>query len=258
LSILDRLLVPDALSARFQPVLDAVTFSPCYVEGLISGPVGTNFERPDVLFSYVRRKHETARMDRLCAATILADARLLPSELSLAVNVEAATLTCDREFPRFLAETAEKCGIATSRLVVEIVEHTMPYDTKTFREGLRRLREMGILLALDDVGRAHSNYQMMLETCPDFFKIDHYFVSGAHADPLRMEILHSIASLAKAFGARVVAEGVEHRADLSAVRGAGIELAQGYLLLRPLSAQALIDVMRNAAFAAEESEGEAC
>jgi EAL domain-containing protein (putative c-di-GMP-specific phosphodiesterase class I) len=242
--LIERLCQPGALTARFQPVLEAGSFRPCYVEGLISGPAGTNLERADVLFAYVRRKRETIRIDRQCVATLLEAARELPGCVAIGLNVEAATLASDADFAGYLRDAARSAGISTSRLILEIVEHTPPGDAQSFSAALQALRRLDVRIALDDVGSAHSNYQMMLETRPDFFKIDRYFVKGAHADSLRREILRSIANLAKAFGARVVAEGIEHRADLTAVREAGIELAQGYLLFRPLSAGALGDAWR--------------
>jgi EAL domain-containing protein (putative c-di-GMP-specific phosphodiesterase class I) len=243
-SLLDRIFAPGGLQPRFQPVVDAITFRPRYVEGLVSGPAGTNVESADVLFSYVRRKRESVRMDRLCVATILEAARALPTDVTVGVNVDAGTLATDREFPGFLLAFAARNGIEASRLVVEIVEHTPPCDAAVFQSALRLLSSMGVGVALDDVGCAHSNYQMMIETRPDFFKVDRYFVAGAHADPWRREILRSIAKLARAFGAHVVAEGVEHRADLVAVRDAGIDLAQGYLLMRPIAPEALGFLLR--------------
>jgi EAL domain-containing protein (putative c-di-GMP-specific phosphodiesterase class I) len=254
--LLDRIFAPGGLRPRFQPVVSASTFRPCYAEGLVSGPAGTNLERADVLFSYVRRKRVTVRMDRLCVATLLEAARVLPADLRIGLNVDATTLVTDPEFPGFMVAFAARHGIDPSRLIVEIVEHSSPSDTTAFQRALRILDSLGIGVALDDVGCAHSNYQMMIETRPDFFKIDRYFVAGAHADGRRREILRSIAALARAFGARVVAEGVEHRADLTAVRDAGIDLAQGHLLVRPMDPESLGALLRRERRLEEEEEGE--
>jgi EAL domain-containing protein (putative c-di-GMP-specific phosphodiesterase class I) len=231
-SLLDRVLAPGGVAARFQPVAD-LTAAPmrcCYREGLVSGPADTNVARADVLFSYVRRKGETARMDRVCVSAVLAAAERLPRHVRIGVNVEATTLATDPVFPEYLQRVAASCGVIPSRIVVEIVEHAWPADVRAFRAAIDELRAVGMRIALDDVGRAHSNYRMMLETRPDFFKIDRYFVSGAHQDRLRREVLRSIADLAHSFGARVVAEGIEEQADLDVVRSLGIDLVQGYLV----------------------------
>jgi EAL domain-containing protein (putative c-di-GMP-specific phosphodiesterase class I) len=113
------------------------------------------------------------------------------------------------------------------------VEHAPPWDVVGFRTALERLRALGALIALDDVGLGHSNYMMILECRPDYFKVDRHFVEGCHRDFHRRAVLASVARLARPFGARVVAEGVEQPKDLAALRRLGITLVQGYLLARP-------------------------
>jgi EAL domain-containing protein (putative c-di-GMP-specific phosphodiesterase class I) len=234
-TLLDEIVTPGGLTVRFQPVVEIRARDQVvrYEEGLVRGPAGTNVETADVLFSYVRRKHAMAQVDRLCVSAVLAAAsRDLPAGENVGINVDASTLTADPTFPDFLAQRAAEAGIAQARLVIEVVEHTVPYDFGAFRCAVGRLRDQGVRIALDDVGRAHSNFRMMLETRPDFFKVDRYFVSGAHADPLRQEVLRSIAGLACAFGADVVAEGIETSQDFRVVRSAGIRLVQGFGVVR--------------------------
>jgi EAL domain-containing protein (putative c-di-GMP-specific phosphodiesterase class I) len=231
-SLLDQVLAPGGLTARFEAIADvgAHPLRPCYFEGLIRGPVGTNLETADILFSYIRRKGEGVRMDRLCVSTVLAAAQTLPPHAAIGLNVEASTLAGDPGFPEYLACVADSRGIAASRLVVEIVEQSRPANVGAFRAALAALRAARVRIALDDVGCAHSNYRMMLETRPDFFKIDRYLVGGASTDPLRRKVMRSIAALGRSFGARVVAEGIESARDLRTVRALGIDLVQGYFV----------------------------
>jgi EAL domain-containing protein (putative c-di-GMP-specific phosphodiesterase class I) len=243
--LLDAVFGRGGLTARFQPVVDATAapYRVCYVEGLVSGPKGTNLEAADVLFSYIRRKREVARMDRLCVATIISAARALPAGTRLGLNVDAQTLVTDRGFPRYLCEMAALGEFAPWQIVVEVVEQSCPSDSGAFRLAIEELRSRGVAIGLDDVGCAHSNYRMMLETRPDFFKIDRYFVDGVHSDPLRQAILRSIASLSRSFGAQVVAEGVEREADLAVVREVGIDLIQGFLVT-PLMVEGAVQTRR--------------
>jgi EAL domain-containing protein (putative c-di-GMP-specific phosphodiesterase class I) len=229
--LLERILERGALRALFQPVLalDGACPRPHYVESLIRGPEGTNVETPEILFSYARRKNATAAVDRACIDAILIAARELPGETVLGLNVHASTLAQEPEFLNFLGDTALLCGISPHRLVIEIVEHAPPWDVTGFRNGLDGLRAIGARIALDDVGLGHANYMMILECRPDYFKVDRYFVAGSHADFHRRAVLASVAELARPFGARVVAEGVEAPEDLAAIRGLGIGLAQGFL-----------------------------
>jgi EAL domain-containing protein (putative c-di-GMP-specific phosphodiesterase class I) len=241
-TLLDVLLEPDRLSVVFQPMFEVCATSPRLfaLECLIRGPRGTSAERTDVLFDYVRRKHAEAAVDRACVATALADAGLLPAEPRLSLNVHASTLGRDPGFRDFLLKEAEEARIEPSRLVVEIVEHAPPLDVPSFRRALTDLRDAGITIALDDVGLGHSNYKMILDVRPEFYKLDQYLVKGAWSDPYRQVILDSLARMVRRLEARAVAEGVEDHKELVAVEAAGIDLIQGFLFARPLTRKDLL------------------
>lgn len=235
--LIDAILEPGALSVRFQPVYDVSDreLRWHYVECLIRGPRGTSAEQPEILFEYARRMNREAEADRASLATILHAARALPAQTRLGVNVHASTLARDPEFLPFLGDAARHSGIGVERLVVEIVEHAPPWDVAALRNALDGLRSIGADIALDDVGLGHSNFKMILECRPSYFKIDRYFVHGAEPDFHRQAVLASVAQLALPFAARVVAEGVESEADLRAARAAGIHLVQGYYFGKPCS-----------------------
>ena len=227
-----RIVSPGALSVAFQPVFDVVSGRPSvhYLEALIRGPQGTSVETPEVLFEYARRKNCSAQVDAACVRAALFEARALPSASRIGLNVHASTLALDPEFLNVVGDAASINGIDPGRLVIEIVEHAPPWDVAGFRNGLSGLRAIGARIALDDIGLGHSNYLMVLECRPDYFKVDRHFVHGSHADFYRQAVLASVAQLARPFGARVVAEGVETTEDLRAVQASGIDLVQGWLL----------------------------
>jgi EAL domain-containing protein (putative c-di-GMP-specific phosphodiesterase class I) len=144
----------------------------------------------------------------------------------------------------FLDRAASSAGFATESVVVEIVEHNRPRDTAAFQRGLRELRGLGVRIAVDDVGLGEANLLMILACRPDYLKVDRYFVHGSRADFHRQAVLTSIVQLARPFGARVIAEGVETEADLQAVQTVGFDLVQGYLFGQPCPAGALDEVGR--------------
>jgi EAL domain-containing protein (putative c-di-GMP-specific phosphodiesterase class I) len=241
-SLLDTILEAGRLSVVFQPIFQVGDNVPGLfgLECLIRGPRGTNAERPVVLFEYVRRKRAEAAVDRACIKTALAEAGRLPGQPRMSLNVHASTLGRDPGFPDFLLGRAQEAGITTARLVVEIVEHAPPLDVPAFRRALEALREAGVTIALDDVGLGQSNYKMILDVRPQIYKLDRYLVSGAWADPYRQVILDSLVRMVRRLEARAVAEGVENRRELIAVEAAGIDLVQGFLFARPLSASDLV------------------
>lgn len=145
----------------------------------------------------------------------------------------------DRGFPQALALNARAAGIDATRVTVEIVESSAPDDASRFAHALVELREMGFKLALDDIGLGHSNLKMFVDLEPHYFKIDRYFVHQVERNPYRLAVLACLAELGRRVGARVVAEGVESDASLTATLRSGIRLVQGILLARPLSAKGL-------------------
>jgi EAL domain-containing protein (putative c-di-GMP-specific phosphodiesterase class I) len=235
------LLRPGSLSVVFQPVFEisAGGHRLHSLECLTRGPEGTNVASASVLFEYVRRKGHEQVLDLLCIENALRAASLLKETVHLSVNVHASTLERNKEFPAFLKRAANNHGIALSRLTIEIVEHAPVWSGPGFLGALALLRETGARIALDDIGLGQSNYRMMLDCHPDYFKVDCYLVQGCHKDFRRQAILDSLVQLARKFGSQVIAEGVEDVADLHTVDLLEVELVQGFLLSRPLAGRDL-------------------
>jgi EAL domain-containing protein (putative c-di-GMP-specific phosphodiesterase class I) len=230
--LLETILDPDELSVRFQPIFHI----PCglnqihSLEALIRGPQGTNFERADILFDYVRRKKAEAAVDRSCFSAICDVATDLPSQLRINVNVHASTLGQRPEFVDFFWKQAEKHSLAPERFTVEIVEHAPACNIPGLLASIAALRDSGVRIALDDVGLGQSNYRMMLDCHPEYFKLDAYFVRGLNADPKRRAMVKSVVTLAEAMDSSVVAEGVESTEDLAELGRMGVQLVQANLL----------------------------
>ncbi len=240
-SLIDTIVAPGSLSFVFQPIVHAAgsSYELHAYEALTRGPVGTNVHAADVLFEYVRRKQEEVRVDRLCVAGALQAAALLDPGARLNLNVHASTLTRDAGFPDFVCAQAASAGIDAERLVIEIVEYAPGSTGAPFAAALAKLRRRGCAIALDDVGLGNSNYRMILDSRPDYYKVDRFLADGAAGDPYRLAIIRSLGSLAGAVGAIVVAEGVEAEEDVAALRSAGISLFQGFFFGRPKPAEEL-------------------
>ena len=257
----DLILEPQGLTTVFQPIFESRggirrLFA---LEALTRGPKQTNIERSDILFEYVRRKRGEAQVDLLAIASALRQIRGLPGKPCLSMNVHAVTLESEQRLPLWLAEMATEYAVPLHSLIIEIVEHAPPWSGPHFLSNLDRLRELGVRIALDDVGLGQSNFRMIVDCRPDLLKIDRHFVDGCHADPMRRAVLESIADLACRLGARAVAEGIEDERDLATVTASGISLLQGYLLCRPCTTRQLkkMDFMMSPPDQFQELGGEA-
>ncbi|MGA9355023.1 MAG: EAL domain-containing protein [Terriglobales bacterium] len=241
-SILETILEPSELHVVFQPIfrIEGQSRSVDSVEALIRGPRGTNFERADILFDYVRRKKAEAAVDQSCIAAICDAAELLPTGVRINVNVHASTLGHNMGFADFLRRQVQKHALALERFTVELVEYAPTCNIPELMNNLTRLRDWGVRIALDDVGAGQSNYRMMLDCHPDYFKLDAYFVRDLGTDPKRCAVVESVVALANALDSLVVAEGVPSNEDLSHLEAIGVELAQANLLCPAISLKQLL------------------
>jgi EAL domain-containing protein (putative c-di-GMP-specific phosphodiesterase class I) len=234
-TLIHDLLAPGGLTILFQPIFEIVDGQSMLfaLEALARGCKGSNVERADVLFEYVRRKGMEVEIDRACVGAALRAASTVPGSPAISINVHASTLERDDHFAAFLAETCHAQHVEISRIVLEIVEHQRFSDGDAFFAALNRLRALGVRIALDDIGLGYSNHRMLVEVCPDLFKIDRYFVDGCSRNPHACAAIESIVLLASRLGGRVVAEGIETAEDFATVRSLGIDLVQGYYFGRP-------------------------
>jgi hypothetical protein len=108
---------------------------------------------------------------------------------------------------------------------------------------LRRLAALGVCLSIDDFGTGHSSLARVTQHPFAELKIDRSFVMEIISQ--HRPVVATIVRLAKTLGLKVVAEGVEDEATLNALRGLGCDVAQGYLLARPVPAADLDEAIRH-------------
>ncbi|MEA2459123.1 MAG: hypothetical protein QOC95_2095, partial [Thermoleophilaceae bacterium] len=214
------------LSMAFQPIVDLGTGTLLGVEALArfeapprQSPAAWLLEAEDV----------GLREDLELAAVRLALEVLprLPEDAFVAINVGPAAVTSPRLAETLPAELAQ-------RIVVELTDHGRGSDYGVLAEALGRLRARGIRIALDDSGMGLASLQHMAELAPDFVKLDRSLTRSVDSDAGRRALAYAFLSFAAQAGAVVIAEGIETRDELGALRGLGATYGQGYLIARPL------------------------
>ena len=123
----------------------------------------------------------------------------------------------------------EASGLDPARLCLELTETTLMREIDHALEILRHLRALGVQLAIDDFGTGYASLVYLKRLPIDVLKIDRSFVQGLPDAATDLAIVQAIASLAKAFGIHVVAEGVELRSQQDALLAIGVHRMQGWL-----------------------------
>jgi diguanylate cyclase (GGDEF)-like protein len=159
-------------------------------------------------------------------------------DLTVAVNLSRRNLV-DTAFPSRVRELLEETGVGASRLELEITESAIMADPQRAMRVLGELREMGVRLALDDFGVGQSSLAYLKRLPVSDIKIDKSFVIGMVDDTSDAVIVQSTIELGRNLGMRVVAEGVETQAAHDALVSMGCDLAQGFLMSRPLAPDCL-------------------
>ena len=161
-------------------------------------------------------------------------------DLPIAVNLAAANVA-DRSLPDLVASLLARHGVPGDRLECEISEDTVMADPRRASENLQRLRTLGVRMSLDDFGTGHSSLSYLKRLPLDEVKIDRSFVAGMADDASDAAIVRSTIDIARHLGLSVVAEGVETEETLGALSDLRCDIAQGYLLSRPMPADEVGD-----------------
>ncbi|MDA9523769.1 diguanylate cyclase [Bradyrhizobium sp. CCBAU 11434] len=155
-----------------------------------------------------------------------------PRPLQVAVNLSPVQFQAgdlERSIHQILLET----GLSPTRLEVEITEGVLIGDFTRALNLLRRLKALGIRIAMDDFGTGYSSLSYLQSFPFDKIKIDRSFISNLEATPQSAEIVRAVLSLAHALYIPVVAEGVETDAQRAFLEREACEEMQGYLIGRP-------------------------
>lgn len=181
-------------------------------------------ERPDEFFGLAAREARLVPLDRACFDVALRASRALPPDLVAHINLYPATLL---EVPaeRLLA-AAHGAG---PRLLVELSEQQILGDPSYLQPAVESLRRAGVELGIDDVGFGRSCLESLVLLEPEWIKLDRRSVHGLAGDAGQRRALGRLLALARALGARVVAEGIESRGDLAVLIEQGVERGQGFL-----------------------------
>lgn len=149
------------------------------------------------------------------------------------INLLPASLLDPRFGKDELVRACRRVGLDPEQLTIECTEQQVISDLDGLAARVADLRRMGFSFAIDDAGAGHSSIALIARLRPNTIKIDRAFVTNIHRDGANQAVIEGFVTFTRRIGGRLVAEGVENRAELLEIAALGVDIGQGYLLGRP-------------------------
>jgi diguanylate cyclase (GGDEF)-like protein len=175
-------------------------------------------------------------LDEACrqAATWAARGKQLP----IAVNVSAHQLS-RKGFADDVRLALQRSGIRPDLLTLELTETTLMRDVAAAAAALQQVKALGVRVAIDDFGTGYASLSQLQRMPVDVLKIDRSFVAALSDGGQSRELLQAIFGVGEALSLSVVAEGIEEPEQMATLEEMGCEMAQGFLMAKPCSAEAV-------------------
>lgn len=153
--------------------------------------------------------------------------------LRLAINLTPASLLDPRFAAVTFAGTIREAGLDPRQITVECTEQQTVADLVPLQRAVRAIRRAGFGFAVDDAGAGYASFSLIAALRPTVIKIDRDIIAGIARDDAKQALVESFVSFGRRIGARLLAEGIERRADLAMTTALGVDYGQGFLLGRP-------------------------
>jgi len=246
---LRRALERDEFTVVYQPIVSLQTGRVSGFEALVRWPRGDGrVLLPDDFIPVAEETGLIVPLDRAVIAKVCRQIRAWRPKLNgrkgLTVSVNVSGLQFTRpDFTLEIDRILRSVGVLGQALKLEITESVIMEHARYAAELLAELRRLDIKLSIDDFGTGYSSLSYLRRFEIDTLKVDKSFVSRMVSSSDSSEIVKAIISLGRNLGKDIVAEGLETRSQMHALRQLGCPQAQGFLFARPLEPDAAIDLV---------------
>lgn len=230
---LEEILRNASLTPLFQPIVSHKKNKIYGYEALIRGPSDSPLHSPINLFDTASRHGQLAELDLLCREVAIKEFGRLNLDSKLFINtIPAALLQTD--YPHGLTlKFLKQAKLSPKQVVIELTEQYPIDDYGLMRDATEHYRDMGLTIAIDDLGAGYSGLRTWSEIKPDFVKLDRHFIQDIHIDKQKRQFVQSMVDIAQSIKCKVIAEGIEVREEYLAIQDMAIEFGQGYYFARP-------------------------
>ena len=217
----------------FQPIVDLKDGSVLAWEGLSRGPRGSDVELPMVLFGQALRYGMTEELERACRRQAFVDWHAFARKERLFINTVPATVRDTSFLGHGVLEYLGK-DLAPGNVTLEITERQVIENLNIYREAMHSFTDLGFSFAIDDVGAGYSGLETVATLKPAYLKIDIALVRDVHQKKVSQQVVKAILDMSVGLGATVIAEGIQAREEVEALRELGVPWGQGYFYARPV------------------------
>jgi EAL domain-containing protein (putative c-di-GMP-specific phosphodiesterase class I) len=224
-----------SVQSVFQPIYSLVHARMVGAEGLMrcTSSVGLPVSPLHMLYKQCKSEYDSVLLDRLCRYLHVKNAvSLLPDPCWLFLNVSPRIVIAGRHYGAFFRELLEEAGLPPSRIVVEVLEDPA-HEEKQLHKAVDYFRDLGCVIAVDDFGTGHSNFNRVWEINPDIVKLDRSLVERSAIDNRITRTLPNLVDLLHESGCHVLMEGIENEKEAITAVSAGVDMVQGNYFARP-------------------------
>jgi diguanylate cyclase (GGDEF)-like protein len=167
-------------------------------------------------------------------------------QLNVAVNIAARQLDSDELLEDVKSALADS-HLAPELLTLEVTETALMCDSAASAKRLHRLKQLGVRIAIDDFGTGYSSLAYLQQFPADLLKIDRSFIEAIGQPHDSAALIHMLVQLSSSLKLATVAEGIEQPDQLDLVRREHCDYVQGYLFSRPVTPEALEELLADSA-----------
>jgi len=219
------------LDSHYQPIVSLSHQRMVGCEALLRVSRDGQSIAPPRLLEQARDSSELVLLDRLARALHVLN-RPADANQWLFLNVHPEVFVSTLANSRYTADLLAQEGIAPAQVVIEVLEDAIR-DEALFAEKVAQMRAAGFLIALDDFGAGHSNFDRVWTIQPDIVKLDRSFALRVEFDAGARRVLPRIVNLLHEAGSLVLLEGIETPVQAQIALDADIDFVQGYHFARP-------------------------
>ncbi|KJR40522.1 EAL domain-containing protein [Candidatus Magnetoovum chiemensis] len=235
---LSEILEGERIVTYFQPIISIRKKAIIGFEGLSRGYCKSSDKiiPPKYLFDEAKAQNKLLELDVLCRRKGLEafnkDIHDLDKSKMFFLNFEVSLINEGTEAAMSLIELVSQLNIDPLNVIVEIIESRVK-DTKALKQFIEVLKYYGFLIALDDVGVGHSNFDRIAMIKPNLIKIDRSIITNIDKDYYKQEIFKALINLCRQIGVLVLAEGVETENEALYSLIFGADMLQGFYFTGP-------------------------